>query len=515
MPPAIAPSPSGAPDAGPGRLVRGIPPIAGFAILAAWVVLVRAPSFDTTLMHSDEGFYLLQGDLWLRGFPPYIAVWDVKPPGLLALFAFFRLFGPWSTLAARLCTTLAVLISAAGLHRFARRHLLAPRAGIVAALLYPAFTIVLEGVTAQPELLLMPPIVFGMDMAAGWWTGRSRPPRAASCIAAGLLFGLAFLIKQSAVFELALAACVLAWATVGLPLLLFLAAAAAPSLLFIGYEALLGLGPGIYLTPFVGAVSRLSGYGETPLAALIRLPFMMRSAILLLAGALFALVERRHLARGPAARAIGLVQLWLAASLAAVLVAGSAYWHYFLAPLAPMALLTGLWIDLVANRFPRRRVAALIALVLVFAAYPQVMFAVADRPILRHSTLNHAIADRLRSLGFGPGDTLYVADQDPATYLLVGAAPPSRFAFPEHLLCNFPLPEGTAEDEIRRIMDGRPGFVVISEPRRKMVVCDWRTDRVASIDVVLARDYHRAALVDTGEETVAIYRRLDPARAAP
>ncbi|HLY54730.1 MAG TPA: hypothetical protein VKS60_04195 [Stellaceae bacterium] len=470
---------------------------------------MRSFSFDTDLTHSDEGFYLLQGAAWLNGAPPYTAIWDVKPPGLVGLFALFGLAGPPGVLTARIGTYIAVVLAAVGLHRFARRHLDGEATAWVASLLFPAYSIVLEGTATQPELLLTPIVVFAMDIVAGWWTGRGdRSIR--SCLLAGLLLGVAASIKQSTVCDLALAA-IVAVGSLRQPRLIAPAmavlAAGMPFLAFIGYEAALGLGPEIYLTPVTGAVSRLGGYGTSLLGAVARMPFMMRSAMPLLAGPLACLVERRRLARGPDARAIGFVFLWLLAEIAAVIALRATYWHYLLTALAPMALLTAVWMRIVVARLDRHRKSVLAGLVAVFVIYPAGFLVFADIPIMRHASFGLAVADRLRSLGMAKGDTLYVADRDPVIYLLTGATLPTRYVFPQHLLCSFPLPED-GDAEIRRIMAGRPRFVVISAGRPKMVVCDWRTDRVALIDDALARNYRLAGTVDTGEEPAEIYRRI-------
>src|ERR1700733_4415924 len=84
------------------RPVAELPSLLGFLLLAIWVACARWASFDTDLTQIDEGFYRLQGDAWLHGIPPYTAIWDVKPPGLIAFFAIFRLFGAADVLASRI-----------------------------------------------------------------------------------------------------------------------------------------------------------------------------------------------------------------------------------------------------------------------------------------------------------------------------------------------------------------------------------------------------------------------------
>ena len=83
--------------------------MAGIVGLALWVFTARFASFAFGIADQDEAFYLLHGGLWLQGAPPYTAVWDVKPPGLLLIFAAIRLVATPGVLAARIATGLAVL----------------------------------------------------------------------------------------------------------------------------------------------------------------------------------------------------------------------------------------------------------------------------------------------------------------------------------------------------------------------------------------------------------------------
>ena len=51
--------------------------------LALWVVLLRAPFLGAEL--TDDAFYIRVGDLWRHGHLPYVAIFDVKPPGYFLL----------------------------------------------------------------------------------------------------------------------------------------------------------------------------------------------------------------------------------------------------------------------------------------------------------------------------------------------------------------------------------------------------------------------------------------------
>ncbi len=193
--------------------VRGVEgAAAALLVLALWVALVRSPTFDLRSSHPDEALFLLIGDRWLHGLLPYVEIWDVKPPGLFALFALAQGIVRPGVLAARILGAVAVFASCCALHAFSRHHLGHRSIGIAAAAIYPAYSLILYGSRTCPELLFTPFVITGLDLALSQWKRRQAcdPPKA---IIAGLLFGLAVIIKQSAVFDAGLAAGLVAFAS--------------------------------------------------------------------------------------------------------------------------------------------------------------------------------------------------------------------------------------------------------------------------------------------------------------
>ncbi|HLY54548.1 MAG TPA: hypothetical protein VKS60_03260 [Stellaceae bacterium] len=485
--------------------------LAGIALLAAWSFAARAASFAFGIADQDEAFYLLHGGLWLQGHPPYTAVWDVKPPGLILIFAIIRMFATPGVLAARIAASLAVFLGALALWRFARRHLDGERTAFAAAFLYPPFTVVLWGATCPPELFLAPPVILGLDIVCGWWTGQTvRDAR--SAIAVGLLFGIAVLIKQTAVFELALAAIVAAlpFARPNLrALVILLAASALPSLAYIAYEAGAGVPFETWSTPFLAAAQRLGGDGISFLDGALRALPLLKPIAPLLAMGLFCLPERKGLAKAPDGAAIGFVALWALASTAGLVAMRAMYAHYGLTLVAPLALLGAIWLRTIARRVkPKGRlVAGSIAALAVI--WPLAWAPLFEIPEMRPEPLPRMAAAALKRLGMEPGDTLYVVDQDPMIYLLTGATIPTRYAFTQHLMCPFRLPDRSQADEIGRIMASQPRFVVIDHDRQWMLCERDRPENMALVTDALARDYGLAATVDAGRESVDIYRRKE------
>jgi hypothetical protein len=481
-----------------------------FGLLAAWVPIARYASFAYAIADQDEAYYLLHGGLWMQGIPPYTAVWDVKPPGLLLIFGLFSLFGSAPVLAARIGTSVAVLLGALALHRFADRHLPGRHTKLLAAFLYPPFTAVLWGVTSPPEPFLLPPVILGLDLAFGWRSGATvRAPW--SCFSVGLLFGLAVLVKQTAVFEFALAAWYAAAAPFRRPdlgaLALLLAGAALPSLAFLAYEFGVGVDLVTALTPFVSAAQRLGGDGISFGGGLLRFLPMLKPVLPLFAGGLFCFAIRRELARAERFAGVAFVGQWFLASAAGIVAMRSMYAHYYLTLVPPAVLASAIWLDWIAERLPRL---ALPAIALALAAYPMAYAPLFEIRDMRPGDLPDLAAAALEAAGMRPGDTLYIVDQDPMIYSLTKARIPTRYAFSQHLMCDFQLPDRGQDDEVRRIMASRPRFVLVDHDRQWMLCEVPHRERFAAIDEWLQRDYALASTVDGIRESVDIYRRKEP-----
>ena len=166
------------------------------ALVVLLVVGVRA-RFAAVPLERDEGEYAVFGRLILQGQVPYVAAYNMKLPGVYYAYAvILAVFGEWDVgirLGAMLITSAsAVLVFAVG------RRIAGDRAGLFAALSFGLFSASSRtlGFTANAEHFV---VVF---MLAGLWvlSGGGERPRAGRLLLAGVLFGLAVLMKQHAVF---------------------------------------------------------------------------------------------------------------------------------------------------------------------------------------------------------------------------------------------------------------------------------------------------------------------------
>ena len=167
--------------------------------LALGLILVGAAAIRLRLLDlpldRDEGEYAYFGQLLLEGVPPYAAAYNLKAPGIYIAYALIlAVFGHTTT---GIHLGLIVVTSVATVLMFVLvRNLAGPSAGVVAAALYAtqALNPKILGFAAYAEHFVLLFVIAGSIVLQP--LARSRPPLL--LVAGGLLFGLAFLMKQSA-----------------------------------------------------------------------------------------------------------------------------------------------------------------------------------------------------------------------------------------------------------------------------------------------------------------------------
>ncbi len=196
------------------------------AIVAAAVVVLRAPSLRVDILNEDEALYATTAASMATGQPPYRAGVESKPPGVFYLYeAGFALVGRYNMIGLHALTILWVLGTAIAVGALARRASPTSTAGpprrlttpVIASLLYAGFVIVQEPqvLASQCELL------YSLPLAIAAWLivrrGLGAGPGAVIALAgAGVLCGLATLIKPTAV---SLPAAAAAWLVLRRPVL--------------------------------------------------------------------------------------------------------------------------------------------------------------------------------------------------------------------------------------------------------------------------------------------------------
>ena len=474
------------------------------AAIVACALLARLPIVFERRPWGDETFYALVGHQWLHGDAPYTIMMDMKAPGIFALFALFEAVLGDPLLAPRILHVIAVLATSLALWRIALQWFGDRPMGLIAALLYPPYSLTLGASHEYSGLLVAPFVAWGFFFAG-------HPQRGAP-FAAGLLFGLAGTIKQIAVFDAAWALIIVlasqqlrAGSVVTRPVA-FCLGAVAPFIVFTIYYAAIGHVDDLWTAMIVWALVRNDNYGSI-VNAPVRVIAFLKSLLPLVVLSALAITERRWFRRRAEPAQFAWLAGWFGAALAGVIVQHALYGHYLLTLLPPLVLGAGLFMAELARRATWFRgvfrVAALGALIIFPVAWAMLMdWPSGDRNVF-------AVADRLHQLGLVRGTRaaeLFVVDHETSLYLLTDTVQPTRFAHPEHLQCNISLPPGVDPvAEIEATMARRPRFVVITE-RRSRLACTL-PHRMAIYMRHLDADYVLAGRVGDPPDAVEIYRR--------
>ena len=158
----------------------------------------------------DQGIYAMVARTLLEGGAPYRDAWDFKPPGIFAVYALARaLFGP-AQIGVRLLECAGLVVMVAAMTRLASRFWGEWRIGLFAGAIAVLVHAQLDfWHTAQPESF------GGMLTMLGLWAGTtpvaSRRGEVYAWGGAGVLFGLAGLLKPPLAGGGAVLAIALAW----------------------------------------------------------------------------------------------------------------------------------------------------------------------------------------------------------------------------------------------------------------------------------------------------------------
>jgi hypothetical protein len=165
---------------------------------AAWAVI--ACSILQILLFGfgrDQSIYAVVADSVLGGGMPYRDAWDFKPPGIFVVFALAQaLFGK-TMVAVRLVEGAGLVATVFAFRRLGRTLFDSQTAGLLGAALAVLLHAELEfWHTAQPESFGGMLTVFALVAVTGpGVSASSSRTRLAASAGAGLLFGLAFLMK--------------------------------------------------------------------------------------------------------------------------------------------------------------------------------------------------------------------------------------------------------------------------------------------------------------------------------
>jgi 4-amino-4-deoxy-L-arabinose transferase-like glycosyltransferase len=486
-----------------GAMNRASPlPIFTFAGLVCLCAVIRLPFFVWD--SGDDVFFMQGAHLWLSGHLPYVASFDIKPPGVFAAFLL-----PVLCLGNSLETLRAVMVLGDALTAFALYDLgrrMGDRwIGVWAAAIYPVLSVIVFNNSAYA--VLAPAVVGGVLMAV---VSEGRKP---SWIAAsGLALGLACMVKQTCVLETVVVAICLATRPDSRgerPGRQGLGAAA----WFCVWAALPGLGFSLYfashhalgalLTDSIKLALARSGGGPEglgPWASLTRFVRLQRYVVAPLGLSALALLRWKQVrARLPTAP-LGLLASWLGAGALAVLLQHASYPGYLAAEAPPLLLLSGAGLTVALDELKRAaspwRVlgAAALTSALVYG------YSRPDEAVWEDMPAQRQIASTILAQPPNGDDGLFVVNRGLWVYALTGRDPPTAYYHPMHTLCDFP---GAGRSALAQALEARPRFIVVADPSVHFA-CE-RPERWAAIGQTLQAHYRKLAHVTGRRDRFDLY----------
>ena len=482
-----------------------------FAVLALAALLIRLPGLGDAAHDFDEQLYHLAGTRMLEDAFPYVEVWDRKPFGLFAIYAFAAALSGGSVMGYQLLAVAFAAIGACQVYVLARRFA-DMFAGLASAAFYLICFPLFSAPSGQSEVFYLP-LLLGMlqlTIAASERTTISAAMK--PLLLAMLLGGLALQIKYTVLPQCMLLGIAALWrlrqlgadprslakhgatfASIGLAPTALVAAGYAiaghfDAFAYANFQSIFARG-----TLTDGASTefvRWIGYGSSWLIALAAI------------GGLLVLSGARRVQSG-----YGLVAAFLAASLIGMAMIGNIYVHYFLPGAAALVLLAAP----AMSGWLAGRVLALIGLYLAigFSHFD----ALAERGRADRAGMAEATALIAPHVG-SRHNCLFVYDGPTALYRATGSCLPSRLAYPDHLnnaleMNSVGIDTGA---EMRHIFAQRPAVVTDS----KLTAAAARNPVTGAIvRDELARNYTQIGEVFFPPRMVEVHLRRDLLKTLP
>jgi hypothetical protein len=501
--------------AGSLRLKQAAVAVVPLALIVLWAAAVRLPFF--TAENGDEYFFSIVANEWLRGGLPYVAAFDVKPPGLFLIYAAVQSLLPSSHAVIKGMEIGAVALGAYALFVILRAHG-TMRVAIWVAILYPVYTLAFDGTTSVNMLLQLPLTI--LSFAAILSAVRKEAAiseRLLFALLAGLAIGAAGMIKQTAIFE-AVAVFAALWIYGDRRLFLsalFVAGAALPAAGFALYFLAAGHFHEMFQAVVVLALHRVNddvaaNYGSD-LAYYLTFRGAAENALLrsspvifLWGGAVFVLLRFDRIRKAFPTRVLAVAALWLASAFLGAAASRMLDDYYLLTIVPPLLVIAGALYCHGLDVAPRNRSFAFV--LSLVAATAMLMYAGREAifspdPVLAgDSEAMREVSGKLLALGLAPEDRLLVLNRGLAIYTETGASPPQPYFHPTHLLASFPTPSADPLDEA---LNANPRFIVIANPDiRHITEIRSRIDRALAY---VGQHYRVAAVVNGTADSFTLY----------
>lgn len=506
-------------------------------------VALRVHLLDVPL-ERDEGEYAYAGQLILQGFLPYTKVYNMKMPGIYGAYALMMaIFGQTLTgihlglMMLNLATIIFLFLLG--------KQLLDRTTGVIAAVSFAVLSVgqSVQGVFANAEHFVILPAVAGMFILLRATDSRRPLPLFLS----GLLFGLAFLMKQHGAAYIAFASAYLMYQgrrtqpaslrTVLTNILVFLAGAALPFALTCLFFLASGVFDKFWFWIFTYAREYVS-QGSPAVGWVIfihNLRLIVSSAPLLWVlagwGVLAFFIDEKARAR------LFFIETLVIFSFLAIVPGYYFRPHYFVLLLPAISLLIGVGISAMGRLLARVSQStakiipvAIILLSLLYSVYQQRLFlfgvdpAMASRltyganPFSESPKIAQYLKERTSS-----EDTIAVVGSEPEIYFYAHRHAATGYIYTYPLMEPQPYAKRMQEEMIREIEASRPAYLVFADirsswlvrPESVRLIFDWFRkysrefyDCVGVFDIIpLKHTQYQWGGVLEGPPSIQVYKR--------
>lgn len=467
----------------------------------------------------------------MDGVPPYVRAWNMKMPGIYVLYAgAMSVFG--RTMAGVHLGLLAVNLASIGLVFLLGRRLLGAAAAVGAAALFAtmSFHPMLHGLAAYAEHYLLPFVIAGSLVLLAATEAKSLWRFAT----AGLLFGLAFVVKQSGgVFGLF----ALAWVVVtaleartpvrvtGTRVAALLAGAAVPFLVVCGWLALSGSFTNFWFWTFTYAAryGALQNFAGAAFSFVIVVDEVLPSA--------WPLLVLAAVGAGAPAWDASLHPrrwfLWLLLAVSVIATSLGFYYRaqYFLLLLPALCLLAGAGAATLARalaRWHRALPLAAAAAVLVAALAPVVyhrdlLFQSTGRQVSRAVNGRNPFVEAVEIARYvrehtKKDDRIAVIGSEPQIYFYADRPAATGYVYMYPLMERHEYARGMQEHLIRELSAARPRYLVFVNVHASWLSFPDSDQTLVRWFGTYWREFERVGVADIVSREVTHYRWDDAAR---